>query len=154
MLRVRGGEIMTMRLEMIEGSDAGLRKALAEAALPVEDLEDNGRSFFRGVGGEGKALAYAGIELCGDSVLLRSVVVLPECRGRGLAKALVGETLKQASETAAVFLATTTAAPLFERMGFVPVNRSNVPAAILSTRQLSGICPASATIMKLIKPPT
>jgi N-acetylglutamate synthase-like GNAT family acetyltransferase len=138
---------MTMRLETIEGSDPGLRKALAEAALPVEDLEEEGRSFFRGVGEDGETLAYAGIELCGDSVLLRSVVVVSEYRGRGLAKALVGETLKQAPKTAAVFLATTTAAPLFERMGFVPVNRSNVPAGILSTRQLSALCPASATIM-------
>lgn len=154
MLRVRGGEIMTMRLEMIEGSDPGLRKALAEAALPVEDLEDEGRSFFRAVGGNGETLGYSGIERCGDSVLLRSVVVLPEYRGQGLAKALVGETLNQVPITAAVFLATTTAAPLFERMDFLPVARSNVPAAILSTRQLSAICPASATIMKLSRPPT
>ncbi|MGK9054226.1 arsenic resistance N-acetyltransferase ArsN2 [Neorhizobium petrolearium] len=145
---------MTILLETIEGSDPGLRKALAEAALPVEDLEEEGRSFFRAIGGDGKTLGYTGIEHCDDSVLLRSVVVLPEYRGRGFAKALVGETLKQAPETAAVFLATTTAAPLFERMGFVPVNRSSVPAAILSTRQLSGICPASATIMKRSRPPT
>ena len=145
---------MTIRLETIEGCDRGLRKALVEAALPVEDLEDEGRSFSRVVGGNGETLGYTGIEHCGDSVLLRSVVVLPEYRGRGLAKALVGETLKQAPETAAVFLATTTASPIFERMDFVPVNRSNAPPAILSTRQLSGICPASATIMKLNRHPT
>ncbi|CAN7642811.1 MULTISPECIES: hypothetical protein [Rhizobium/Agrobacterium group] len=39
-------------------------------------------------------------------------------------------------------------------VGFSEVLRDSVPAAVLATRQLSSICPSSATIMKLIRPPT
>jgi N-acetylglutamate synthase-like GNAT family acetyltransferase len=52
------------------------------------------------------------------------------------------------------YLATISAVSFFLSLGFTVVDRDKVPASILSTRQLTGICPASATIMKLSKPPT
>ena len=51
-------------------------------------------------------------------------------------------------------LATTSAADFFESVGFARIERAAAPTAILSTRQLSGLCPASATIMRLNRPPT
>ncbi|MBN9053640.1 MAG: GNAT family N-acetyltransferase, partial [Rhizobiales bacterium] len=53
-----------------------------------------------------------------------------------------------------VFLATTNASSFFARLGFIQVQRENLPAAVLATRQLSSLCPSSATIMKFIRPPT
>jgi len=41
--------------------------------------------------------------------------------------------------------ATTGAESFFELIGFTSVERDRVPPAILSTRQLSGLCSASAT---------
>ncbi|MGQ2951527.1 arsenic resistance N-acetyltransferase ArsN2 [Agrobacterium sp.] len=142
------------RLEPVLGSDPELKVALSASGLPTEDLEDAGRSFFKAVSSDGGTVGYAGIETCGDDVLLRSVVILPEYRGKELGKALTKETLRSANVSSAVFLATTTAAQFFENLGFVVVQRSDVPAAVLATRQLSGICPASATIMKLDRPST
>ncbi|MBD9374886.1 GNAT family N-acetyltransferase [Rhizobium sp. ARZ01] len=142
-----------IRLEPVPGCDAGLKQALSISGLPTEDLEDPGRSFFRAVTSDGGTDGYAGIETCGDAVLLRSIVILPEHRGRGLGKSPTKETLKAARESSAVYLATTTAAPFFENLGFVVVERGDVPTAVLATRQLSGICPASAAIMKLSRPP-
>jgi hypothetical protein len=72
---------MTLRMVAIDGSDPGLRTALAEADLPVEDLEDGGRSFFRAVGADGRTVGYTGIEHGDSAAPLRSVVVLPEVKG-------------------------------------------------------------------------
>lgn len=143
-----------LTLANIDASDPGLASALMEAGLPISDLQDRGRVFFSATGIDGAIVGYAGVERCGDSLLLRSVVVLPERRGQGFAKALVAETLKRFPDAGDVYLATTSAAPVFLLMGFHPVDRIDVPAAVLATRQLSGICPASATIMKLGRPPT
>ena len=143
-----------IRLEPVLGGDAGLKLALSASGLPTEDLEDAERSFYRAVTSDGGTVGYAGIEACGGDVLLRSIVILPEHRGKALGKALTKETLRSANVSSAVFLATTTAAQFFENLGFVVVQRSDVPAAVLATRQLSGICPASASIMKLDRPST
>lgn len=145
---------MTIRLVAIEGNDPGLRSALAEADLPVVDLEDDGRSFFRAVGAGGKTVGYSGIELCNGAALLRSVVVLPDARDQGIGKAITDATLRRLEPNVSAYLATASAASFFERLGFTVVCRAEVPASILSTRQFSGICPASATIMKLSRPPT
>lgn len=145
---------MTIQLVLIEGSDPGLRTALAEADLPVVDLEDHGRSFFRAVSAGGQTVGYSGIELCNGTALLRSVVVMLDARGQGIGKAITDATLQKLEPGVSVYLATTSAASFFKGLGFTVVSRDDVPASILSTRQLSGICPASATIMKLTRPPT
>jgi N-acetylglutamate synthase-like GNAT family acetyltransferase len=140
-------------LHEVAGSNVGLREALQAADLPTDDIEDEGRAFFEAVSGDDKTIGYAGIERCNGDYLLRSVVVLPGHRGRGLGRAIVEATLQSVSG-GNVFLATTSAAPLFSTIGFSEVPRAEVPAAVLATRQLSSICPSSATIMKLNRPRT
>jgi N-acetylglutamate synthase-like GNAT family acetyltransferase len=80
--------------------------------------------------------------------------VLSGHRGRGFGKAIVEQTLRGLDRNGDVYLATTTAAPFFSTIGFSEVPRESVPPAVLDTRQLSSICPSSATIMKLTRPPT
>lgn len=142
-----------IRLEQIEGNDAGLKAALTEAHLPTDDIEDHGRTFYRALSSDGRAIGFLGVERCGDDFLLRSVVVLPDHRGQGLGSVLVERAVAGLDQAGDVFLATTSAAPFFTRVGFSEVLRDSVPAAVLATRQLSSICPSSATIMKLIRPP-
>lgn len=143
-----------VRLENISGDLSDLTQALSLSGLPIEDIAEPGRTFFRAVGPDDTTVGYSGIEQCGRDTLLRSVVVLPDHRGKSLGKVIVGETLQAAPVVGTVYLATTTAAPFFSDLGFQVVDRADVPNAVLDTRQLSGICPASATIMKLTKPPT
>ncbi|MGI2034077.1 arsenic resistance N-acetyltransferase ArsN2 [Rhizobium panacihumi] len=154
MLRA-GGEAMLSEIAMREvaGSNARLREALRAADLPTDDIEDEGRAFFEAVSGDGQTIGYAGIEHCAADYLLRSVVVLPAHRGQGLGRAIVEATLQQVG-SGEVYLATTSAAQFFLTVGFLEVPRAQVPAAVLATRQLSSICPSSATIMKLTRPPT
>ncbi|PZP53390.1 MAG: GNAT family N-acetyltransferase [Agrobacterium fabrum] len=143
-----------VRLEQIANNDDGLKAALIEAHLPADDIEDQGRIFFKAASADGSIVGFSGVEACLGDYLLRSVVVLAYRRGEGLGRAVVNETLASLGRHGDVFVATTSAASFFASIGFSDVPRDSVPAAVLATRQLSSICPSSATIMKLIKPPT
>jgi N-acetylglutamate synthase-like GNAT family acetyltransferase len=143
-----------VRLEQVAGNDADLEMALAGANLPTDDIEDDGRTFFKALSSDGRVVGFSGVERCGDDFLLRSVVVLPDRRAEGFGRAVVDETLASLGRAGDVFLATTSAASFFASIGFTEVQRDSVPAAVLATRQLSSICPSSATIMRLTRPPT
>lgn len=145
--------LSAIALQEVAGTDACLREALCAADLPTDDIEDDGRTFFEAVSGDGQTIGYAGLERCDGDYLLRSVVVLPVHRGQGLGRMIVEATLRSA-ESGDVYLATTSAAPFFSIIGFSEVPRAEVPAAVLATRQLSSICPSSATVMKLNRPRT
>ncbi|MGV2130742.1 arsenic resistance N-acetyltransferase ArsN2 [Agrobacterium vitis] len=143
--------LSAMELHEVASSDARLREALRAANFPTDDIEDDGRAFFE-ASVDGQTIGYAGLERCAGDYLLRSVVVLPAHRSHGVGRAIVEATLRDVDGN--VFLATTSAAPFFSAIGFSEVPRAEVPAAVLATRQLSSICPSSATIMKLNRPPT
>ena len=143
-----------VRLEQVAGNNADLKTALAGAHLPTDDIEDDGRTFFKALSSDGRVVGFSGVEHCGDDLLLRSVVVLPDRQGEGLGRLVVDETLANLGRGGDVFLATTSAASFFARIGFSEVQRASVPAAVLATRQLSSLCPSSATIMRLTRPPT
>jgi arsenate reductase/amino-acid N-acetyltransferase len=143
-----------LSLRPVPVSDA-LKAALTSAGLPVDDLDEQDRSYFALVDADGGLVGYSGIERCGgDAVLLRSIVVAPEFRSHGFGRRLVELTIAGTPIDTDIYLATTSAASFFESFGFVVVRRDQAPKAILSTRQLSGLCPASATIMRLNRPPT
>ena len=141
-------------LQKIAASQAQ-REALEAEGLLVDDLEGPDRRYFSVVDEDGRAVGYSGLEHCDETnALLRSVVVLPGFRSQGLGRQLVELTLAEVHPSADVYLATTNAANFFESVGFSLIRRDAAPKAILSTRQLSGLCPASAKIMKLSRPTT
>ncbi|MBX8827420.1 arsenic resistance N-acetyltransferase ArsN2 [Ochrobactrum sp. SFR4] len=143
-----------LRIERVHGSNLDLKKALVDADLPTDDIEDEGRMFFRIVFDDDQTVGFAGLEACGGDQLLRSVVVLSGQRGKGVGHAAVSAVMAHVERGHDVYLATTNASPFFEHLGFIEVQRKNLPAGVLATRQLSSLCPSSATIMKLIRPPT
>ncbi|WP_421611973.1 arsenic resistance N-acetyltransferase ArsN2 [Agrobacterium tumefaciens] len=143
-----------LTIERVDGSNLDLRTALAGSDLPTDDIGDEGRTFFRIVSDDNQTVGFAGLEACERDQLLRSVVVLPGRRGKGVGLAAVEAVLVHVEASSDVFLATTTASPFFARLGFIEVHRENLPGAVLATRQLSSLCPSSATIMKLTRPPT
>ena len=66
----------------IAGRDADLQAALKSAGLPIDDLNEPGRRFFR-IERAGLCLGYGGVEIYGEDALLRSVVVPEAQRPRG-----------------------------------------------------------------------
>jgi arsenite methyltransferase len=97
----------------------------------------------------GELAAVAGLEVCGEVALLRSVAVRPDRRAHGLGQALVGRLVAQAEERGlqALYLLTTTAEHYFPRFGFMPVGRDVVPPEITATVEFRNACPASAVAM-------
>lgn len=137
--------------EPVDGNDAGLRAALAAAELPVEDLTEAGRRFYR-FELDGAPVGYGGLEPYGPAVLLRSVVVTAEARGRGLGRAVTEALLRQAAEAGCTdaYLLTTTAQTFFEHLGFRRIDRALAPQTIRSTRQAESICASAAMLTRSI----
>jgi len=97
----------------------------------------------------GDVVAVAGLEVCCEHALLRSVAVRDDWQRHGLGHELVKRVVCEAEARgiAAVYLLTMTAEHYFPRFGFAPVARDAVPADIASTLEFRSACPASAVAM-------
>ncbi len=95
--------------------------------------------------------ATACVEDFGTTGLLRSVAVRQDLRGQGLGLLIVAAALQDARRRGIhqVALFTESAGPFFERLGFRPVERTELPALIQESAQAAGECPASAAAMSL-----
>lgn len=143
------GEIC-LRDQEIAGEDAGLVAALQAEGLPTDDLSEPGRRFYAYRTLSGELVGYVGRELYGADAFLRSLVVLPAQRGKGLGKAIVSRIARRAFDEGArtAWLMTTSAAGYFEAIGFKRVERAEVAKAVLETRQAKGLCPVTAVVLK------
>jgi len=118
---------------------------IAGAGLPVAGVAEGFEHFVVADAG-GEVVGAAGIELYGESALLRSVVVRPDWKGKRLGVALVSAALERAREAGVreAYLLTTTAERWFPRLGFEITQRSEVPEAMRSSvgkqnGQLAGV---------------
>jgi amino-acid N-acetyltransferase len=94
-------------------------------------------------------VGVAGLEICCDNALLRSVAVHDAWRSMGLGRALVARTIADAEARGinALYLLTTTADRYFPTFGFKAIAREAVPPDIQATAEFREACPASATVM-------
>ncbi len=133
---------------------------LAAAGLPTAGLEqavllvarDEPAAFAAGSpAGEGPVVGAIGLEPYGRAGVLRSLVVAPEQRGRGVGAALVARLLELADARGVeeLWLLTTTAAAFFARFGFVPAQRDAAPPGVRDSVEFREICPASAACLRL-----
>lgn len=138
----------TLTLAPIEATAVELRETLAAALLPTGDLAEPGRTFFRIIC-DGQTIGFGGFELHGHDALLRSLVIMPDARGRGFGREATTLLLRGASTAGArnAYLLTDTAAGFFEGLGFRRIERADAPAAILATRQAACLCPATAALL-------
>lgn len=138
-----------LRDEPVSGRDLALIAALKTADLAVDDLDEPNRKFFSYRSLAGTLLGFGGYELYGKDVFLRSIVVLPEGRGKKIGRNIVPllnyRALRQDARTA--WLLTSTAPDFFEKIGFKRRSRDDAPASILGTQQAKTLCPASAVLM-------
>jgi amino-acid N-acetyltransferase len=82
------------------------------------------------------------------AMLLRSAVVDPGWRGRGVGEELVRAALAVAdTEHVHVGLLTESASGYFPRFGFAEVPWAALPDALGASTQLRGVCPTTATAM-------
>jgi amino-acid N-acetyltransferase len=95
-------------------------------------------------------VGVAGLEVCCDNALLRSVAVRPEWRRHAVGRDLVRRIVSEAEHRGlhALYLLTTTAEQYFPRFGFERIERADVAPEIAETDEFKSACPASAVAMK------
>lgn len=123
---------------------------LEAAGLPMVGVAEHLPGFV--VAEAAGALAgLAGLEVHGDDGLLRSVVVDPAYRGRGLGSRLTERILEAArtTELRRVYLLTTTAEDYFPSHGFRRIRRDDASPDVKRSVEFREACPASAVTMVL-----
>lgn len=113
-----------------------LKAALHGAHLPVDDLDQPGRWFWRFETPEELPVGFAGIEVQGENGLLHSLVTLPPLRSRGFGSAMVAHLEFEARllGCATLWVVAPSAADFFTRLGFAPGDRGAVPEAFGRTQ--------------------
>lgn len=130
---------------------AAIVALLTQSGLPPEGLAEHLDGAL--VARDGAAVVgSAALECYGQAALLRSVAVAPAYRGQGLGQVLVSAALGLACRRGVqtLVLLTTSAPDYFPRFGFQPASRAELPQALLQSPEFTHLCPASATLMRLV----
>ena len=141
---------MPAPLRIREKPPRAMAVALLEAAgLPVSDLTDAILEHFFFAGSDRSPTGLVGVELYGADALLRSLVIGPSERSKGLGSALAQhiEDYAASRRVRSIYLLTTTAEAFFRRLGYERTERSKAPRAIQQTREFASLCPASSAFM-------
>jgi amino-acid N-acetyltransferase len=124
-------------------------KILQKNHLPVEDIPLNQHIEFYGIKVKTKLLGIIGVEYYQDVALLRSLVIDPKHRKKGMARQLVSylEIHSKNKGTLNIYLLTTTAKSFFESLSYYCLDRIFAPEEIKNTLEFSQLCADSATFM-------
>lgn len=142
-------EFMTVRAIRLSQDDLGeLTHLLAAAALPIDDLKEPGRTFFR-LEDDGGLIGYCGWQGRAPDRLLRSLVILPSRQGQTLGRLALAtiEQMALQAGTRRLHLLTDTAAAFFRSAGYQVADRRDAPQTIRGSKEFRSLCPASARYM-------
>lgn len=123
---------------------------LASHSLPTADIHEKNITFFAGLMKD-TIVATIGIEQYGKEALLRSLCVKKVLQNKSLGQKMIEHLLHVCHQEGitSLYLLTTTAKSYFEHFGFQTIAREEAPKCIAQTREFEGICPATATLMRL-----
>jgi len=127
-----------------------IESILEQSNLPHSDCQFHLDNFIVSES-KGKIVGVGGFELYEAKALLRSVAVINEFRGQQIGDTLCSKLINRARSLGVeeMYLLTETAEKYFKNKGFQTLNREYTPDIIKQTRQFSGLCPSTATLMKL-----
>ena len=131
------------------GDLAGVEELLTRSGLPLDGVREALPTFVVAQAGD-QIIGVAGLEVCCDNALLRSVAVADPWRSHGVGRALVTRVIADAEARGipALYLLTTTADQFFPRFGFERIERTAVPRTVQSSVEFTSACPSSATVMR------
>lgn len=126
----------------------GVERLLTSNGLILDDVAA-GIADFLVAEVDGAVVGTIGLEVRGPYALLRSAAVDPAHHRGGLGSALVERLVEEAKarKVAALYLFTPSAAPFFERHGFIRTTRDAVPVELQTTGQYTHACGETAVTM-------
>lgn len=121
---------------------------LQSQRLPADDLPVELENFLTAIE-EQELVGVIGMERYGNFGLLRSMVVHPNYRNKGIAETLVSTLEREAisSGITDMYLLTETADKYFAKKGYTSIEREKAPSELLRSSEFSHVCPASAVVM-------
>jgi N-acetylglutamate synthase-like GNAT family acetyltransferase len=132
------------------GDLAGVLDLLRKESLPTGGVPEHFSTFLVAEQGQ-RTVGAIGLEIYGETALLRSAVVAPEFRNAGIGSGLFSRALQLATERDVhrVVLLTETAEEYFRRKGFAKIDAAGVRGPVTSSVEFSGACPSTAVCMEL-----
>ncbi|MDB5030509.1 arsenic resistance N-acetyltransferase ArsN2 [Mucilaginibacter sp.] len=144
-----------MNLQQAENYREQIIALLSAEKLPVDDLPETLENFIVALNAD-EVTGAIGLEVYGDYALLRSMVVSPPNRNKGVAGDLLQqlETIANTKSIKEIYLLTETAPGYFTGKGYQTITRADVPAEVQQSSEFSYACPQSAIVMKKILNPS
>jgi N-acetylglutamate synthase-like GNAT family acetyltransferase len=129
----------------------GIMHLLESASLPTLGVTDHVQHFLVAEKDE-TIVGTVGLEVYGDTALLRSAVVTADLQNKGIGSLLYDRNLDQARQlnVQRLVLLTNTAEKYFERKGFRKIDQKSVTGPITSSVEFTGACPSHAACMELM----
>lgn len=126
---------------------------LRDCHLPIDGWREHVDSTLVAVD-EAQVIGNAALERYGDAALLRSVAIDRAHQRRGLGGELTAAAIRlaRASGIRDLYLLTTSAEAFFSRLGFVAVERGDVPDSVKQSVEFRSLCCESARVMRLTLP--
>jgi len=126
-----------------------IRNLLIKNDLPVADLTNEIDFYIEKENNQ--IIAVGGLELVGHNVIMRSIAVSENYKGKGLGTKITQHLLDTAKKhnLGSVFILTLTAEKYFPKFGFIRIERESAPEAIKRSSEFTTVCPDSAVLMKL-----
>ena len=142
------------RIERTNPSElSSILHLLNDVDLPVEGVENHISTFLtlksNNDDSNFEPWGCAGLEVYGNSALLRSMAIAPEFQGKGLGTALTEAIIEDAREKgiSTLFLLTETAEDFFRRFGFRVVERETVPEDVKTSIEFTKLCLEAPVMM-------
>jgi len=130
----------------------GIKGFLRRNGLPDLGVDGWVENFFIIEHQNGSWVGVAGLEVYGESGLLRSVAVDRDFRKEGHGRRLVSVVVETARSRGLrrLYLLTDDASTYFERLGFQVVDRKDVDEAVKTSLEFTEACPESAIVMRKV----
>jgi amino-acid N-acetyltransferase len=124
---------------------------LESASLPTLGVSENLKHFLVAES-EGTIVGAIGLEVYGDTALLRSAVIAAEEQRKGIGSLLYNHNLSQARDLGVkrLILLTNTAEAYFACKGFKKIDQKSVSGPVATSVEFTGACPSHAACMELV----
>ena len=123
---------------------------LGSASLPTLGVAQHLQNFLVAEQG-GTIIGAIGLEVYGNTALLRSAVVTPDLQNKGIGDMLYQHNLEHARRLGVqrLILLTNTAEGYFARRGFRRIDQKSLTGLVTSSVEFTGACPSHAACMEL-----